>query len=777
MRPSTAVFVLLLAGCAASSVPRIDTSGPNSVSVGESITVTARTVGAADNGYRWEVEDDTIVTVDVEGKVTGLQRGETRLKVTGLQSTLSAAHVIVVISATSEPDAGLGDAMPVQGSLADFEMSWSQSPHADPTAEAFTHWADDGEVPTACARCHTSEGYIDFLGGDGTAPGTVERPGSSGSLVRCEACHNDAASKLTSVTFPSGVTVDNLGASARCMVCHQGRSSTPSVNTALDAVQTASDDEASDQLRFLNIHYYPAAATLLAGQVQGGYQYAGRVYDTRFRHVPEFDTCAECHNPHSTKVRFDKCSTCHPGVSDAATAHDIRMIASRNQDYDGDGNTTEGIYHEIVGLQDLLLTAVIRYGKERAKPLCYDPSSYPYWFKDQDDDGTCSDSERDRANAYDQWTKRLMRAAYNYHLSKKEPGAFAHNAKYVIQLLHDALVDLNVGLAVKLDLGRIVRTDDGHFNGASQAARRWDGDEAVSAACSSCHGGAEGFRFFVEFGTGREVLETANGLECFTCHESFGGTYALLEVSSTTFPGGTTLALPGDDNLCATCHSGRESKATIDASIASGSFRFRNVHYRPAAAVLVGNEAHVGYEYSGKTYAGRMSHQGGTQCTTCHHPQESNHTFRVRDVWQGRCNTCHGDENAAEEVRLVHPEDYDGDGNTDESLREELDGMADKLITALRAASGPGGPLCYGAGAYPYFFKDTDNSGPICSAAEAARSNSFSGWNPDLMKGAHNYQLSRTDPGAWAHNFDYIGQLIFDSVEALSGSSQGLTRP
>lgn len=45
------------------------------------------------------------------------------------------------------------------------------------------------------------------------------------------------------------------------------------------------------------------------------------------------------------------------------------------------------------------------------------------------------------------------------------------------------------------------------------------------------------------------------------------------------------------------------------------------------------------------------------------------------------------------------------------------------------------------------------------------------------MRAAHNYQLSRKDPGVWAHNFDYIGQLLFNSTKTLAQSGGALTRP
>jgi hypothetical protein len=45
------------------------------------------------------------------------------------------------------------------------------------------------------------------------------------------------------------------------------------------------------------------------------------------------------------------------------------------------------------------------------------------------------------------------------------------------------------------------------------------------------------------------------------------------------------------------------------------------------------------------------------------------------------------------------------------------------------------------------------------------------------MKASFNYQLSRKEPGAWAHNFDYMAQLLYDSIADLGGSTAALTRP
>ena len=673
-------------------------------------------------------------------------------------------RVVVVV-----PDGGI--------SVPHYE-AWLTSAHADSTAPAFTHWDSDGEVPTTCARCHSSEGFVDYLGGDGTAVGSVERPAPPRSPVRCVTCHDAAAEALTSVTFPSGVTVAELGSEARCMTCHQGRSSGATVDQAIAAAGLGGDDEPNVALGFQNVHEYPAAATLYAGRAKGGYQYSGQVYDVRFRHVEGMNTCTGCHDPHSTKPKWSACSGCHEGVEDAASARGIRMMASAGRDYDGDGDTAEGVAGELVGLRATLLDAITRYASERAAPVCYDPGRYPYWFAGAalTGGGSCPGAAAPGSAGYAGWTPRLVRAAYNLHMASKDPGAFAHNAKYVIQLLHDSIVDVNRALTVKIDMTRAVRGDAGHFDGAGEAARHWDADEEVDASCSSCHGGQAGFRFHVQYGVGRVVEETSNGLECGTCHDDVGKTFAVAHVPSVTFPSGVVRTEPGNDNLCASCHRGREAKATVDARLAAGKLGFVNVHYLPAGAVKLGSAVHVGYEYDGKSYAGPLTHTGGAQCTSCHDPRGSRHSFAVRDAWQGQCKTCHADANGdPTRVRLTHLGDYDGDGDTAESLAGEVDGLAAKLLVAMQAAAGPSG-LCYATETYPYFFKDT-NGDRGCGTNETVAANGFKAWTPALVKASFNYQLSRKDPGAWAHNFSYVVQLLHDSIADLGGSVASLARP
>lgn len=757
------LIIAALAGWACAQLEDQDVAvvidGANSLAIGETLQLIATTERGTDHGYAWASSDDAIATVSSAGLVTGIAPGTAVITATGLDTGRSDDHVVVVVDSDADSP---------------FYEQWRSSGHADATAEAFTHWDADGEIPTNCARCHSRDGFRDYLGDDQSEVGVVNQPAAIGTVVDCQTCHNDAAVELDWVEFPSGVTLTGLGPEARCMTCHQGRASGDDIEQTI-ADAGVGDDEVSAELEFSNVHYYPAGATLYAGIARGGYQYADQLYDRRLRHVPGLETCVGCHDPHSTQVEWDACAECHPGVEDNVGARDIRMIASFNVDYDGDGDTVEGIAHELVGLHEKLYQAIQLYAAEVVdQPICY-RDVRPYWYNSSSGAfADCTDQEAVEGNEFVAWTPRLLRATYNYHTTRQDYGAYAHNGRYIVKLLHDSIVDLNSQLAVGVDMSEADRNAPGHFNAASEAARHWDADEAVSASCSTCHGGATGYRFYVEFGTSMEVAETNNGMECFTCHENFGTRYDTLAVASTKYPGGLEIAHPGHDNMCATCHSGRESKATIDAAIAADNLRFLNVHYLPAAGVRNGSDSAVGYQYDGKDYAGHLQHASRTQCTGCHEPATSNHTFQIADVWQQTCQTCHNDQSGPEQVRIVHLADYDGDGSSSEVLAAELDGLARSLLAAMQTVA----PICYDEHSYPYWF--VDNGGSVdgrCASEDANFGNQFSGWTPALMKAAHNFQLHAKDPGGYAHNFDYLAQLLIDSIEDLGGDVAGFVRP
>ena len=241
-----------------------------------------------------------------------------------------------------------------------FWDAWVNSGHADLEAEAFAHWneEDPAEIPASCAKCHSQYGYHDFLGIDGTEAGVIDNPAEIGSTVSCVTCHNLATVAMDSVIMPSGAELTDLGAEARCMQCHQGRESAVSVNEAI--LEAGADEDAvSEELGFINVHYFAAAATKYGTLANGGYEYEGKSYDAEFMHVEGYSTCVDCHSPHTLEVKTESCESCHS----FNVLQDIRMLGS-TVDYDGDGNFNEGINFEIADLQKLLYETMQTYSLE-----------------------------------------------------------------------------------------------------------------------------------------------------------------------------------------------------------------------------------------------------------------------------------------------------------------------------------------------------------------------------------------------------------------------------
>jgi hypothetical protein len=660
-----------------------------------------------------------------------------------------------------------------------FLAQWEESGHNDAEAEAFVHWNEDDPavVPATCAKCHSTPGNLDFLGADGSAFGTVDADHPVGTTIQCVACHNEVTISLDTVVMPSGIELTGLGDESRCMNCHQGRTSMFDVDEAV-ATAGVDDDTVSEDLGFLNIHYYAAAATKYGTEAKGGYEYEGNTYDAFFTHVEGYSTCIQCHDPHTLELKVDECATCHTGVAAAEDLRDVRMPGSL-VDYDGDGDLTEGIYYEIDGVRGLLYVAMQRYSAEVAgSPIVYDSAAYPYFFNDLNANGEIDPDEADYGNRYATWTPRLLKAAYNYQVASKDPGAYAHGGKYIIQLVVDSTADLNTVLSDPVALDAVRRIDHGHFAGSEEAFRHWDEDDpaVVSGSCSRCHS-AEGLPLFLEQGVTINQAPS-NGFLCATCHADLG-TFERHMAESVTFPSGLTVdSGDPDGNLCMTCHQGRESTASVNAAIGTADpdavtegLRFRNIHYFAAGATLFGNEAQGAYQYAGQEYLGRFAHvESYDICTECH----GAHTL---DVKVEECGVCHSGVETREDLGTIRmdPTDWDGDGDTTEGIAGEVATIADLLYTAIQeyaAATDGADPIIYDAHSYPYYFADLDGDGALSEGDSG-----YSTWTPRLLSAAYNYQYSQKDPGAFAHNGKYVLQILYDSLNDIGGDTTGMTRP
>jgi hypothetical protein len=347
---------------------------------------------------------------------------------------------------------------------------WSRSGHADFSSLPFRDWDAEGEIPATCAKCHSPHGFADFV-----EDRVVNEPAEVGHVLSCVACHSSdgdgttrfarraAGDALDNVAFLSGAGVTLGDASNLCMVCHQGRASKVNVDSAI-----ASGAGAIDNLTFVNIHYFAAAATFFGTEVRGGYEYdnnsniGARTYVGRFAHTPARDTCIKCHlgspaeSSHIGKPKAAFCNQCHnvvsvPSYNAKNVPNDFRNIRATAVDYNGNGNVTEGIYNEIWGtginatdnVANRLLLAIQAYATANSPArIAYDPATYPYWFKDLNANGVVDANEAVNSNRFNVFDNALLKAAYNYQVVQKEPCGYIHNAKYHIQLLFDSIADL-----------------------------------------------------------------------------------------------------------------------------------------------------------------------------------------------------------------------------------------------------------------------------------------------------------------------------------------------
>jgi hypothetical protein len=692
------------------------------------------------------------------------------------------------------------------------EDLWSTSGHADENAEAFTHWDEDGQIPVECAKCHSTEGFVDFIG-DGVVNASV----LPGGTVECEACHTDpengAVRVHTSVEFPSGELVEDLGPEALCIECHQGRESKKSVDDAIVTAGVSDEDMVSSDLSFINIHYYAAAASQFGTIAEGGYEYDDKSYDARFSHVIGYNACIACHNPHSLDININNCNTCHTGVTDP---RDIRFYGSF-VDYDGDGDMVEGVYYEIKTLKAKLYYGIKKYARDVIGfPIVYDPDSYPYFFFDTNGNGSPDENEIDYSNQFNFFTPRLLKAAYNYQMVQKDPAGFAHGGKYLIELIFDSISDLNEALVNPISLAGMHRTDEGHFDGSAEAWRHWDEEGEVESSCAKCHS-AEGLPNFLissqmesienTLGIGGgffhslqnsdpEAAEISNGLLCTTCHTTPPN---LRSVGPVEFPSGVARDLGDSSNICLICHQGRASKYTVLAALsAEGPYSFINIHYYPAAAVLFGSEVSAGFEYSGKGYNGQNlfpNHEGKLDtCVECHMASETKGQQDVPSTdWNHNvmtpnpadCVNCHGQDISQpnpgadptkfefDEIRPGNMPDFDGDGNLWESLKDEIHGLEAELYNRIQiyAAKIIGVPIVYDSQSYPYFFVDSDGDGEV-DPGENIFPNGYTSFNGKLLKAVYNYHFSQKEPHAFIHNVRYMAQLLVDSIIDLGGDQK-----
>ncbi len=316
-----------------------------------------------------------------------------------------------------------------------------------------------------------------------------------------------------------------------------------------------------------------------------------------------------------------------------------------------------------------------------------------------------------------------------------------------------------------------------HANSASEAFRHWDDSEdgTVPASCAQCHA-STGFKDYVGL-DGSEALvvdqpaKIGTVVDCSVCHNDYAESNPTV-----VFPSGLEVASDAGVASCWTCHQGTEGgiNGSLDEKIGTTapddkgeSLAFVNPHYLSVGAMYLGSEANGGYQYEGKTYAGRFEHAEGVQtCTQCHDP----HTLHLADPGYAKCQTCHSEVTTYPDQRKVRrtKSDYDGDGDVAESTYDEINGLTEQLLTAMIAYSENigGTPIGFSEN-YPYWFADNDG---IQDEGEK----SYADWTPRLMRAAFNYKFVTRSSG-YIHNPTYSAQLLIDSIEDLAAGDSNIT--
>ena len=709
--------------------------------------------------------------------------------------TVSATTVLRYFAEDADGNASDVQYQAYTQTLNPFEVDWATSGHGNVAGEPFRHWDEDGSVSTSCARCHSGGGFVDYAE-DGTTDVAAALPLGH----YCDTCHSTAPATLfddlmthpalAAIPFPSAAEVSLWDNSNMCIVCHQGRSSSVQVDSKIAG-------DPGGPYTFTNIHYYPAAASYFGDETRGGYEFAGEEYAGRNifpSHPGGKQTCVGCHMrlddsviaDHTWEPQLSDCTSCHAGTSFETLA----------------GSPSKN-HAAIESAKTDLLDVIYDYAATTiGVGIVYDGGGYPYFFKDLNLNGEAEADELTYGNRYDQFDEELLKAAYNYQMGAKEPNAYIHNGTYVRQLLHDSIVALG-GTPTDIAPGRpgfdnatANKSEQWHLSGHADSGgepfRHWDEDGEVSASCAKCHSGS-GFADFAVDGMVDAPAPLGDLVSCGTCHNSdnlfvddstrwddLGTNTALAAVE---FPSGDTADLGNASNICMSCHQGRESGDSVATATPNGtvqtptdypSYNFINRHYYAAGAIFFGADVTAAFEYPAHTYKTMNQFTGHNpvddiaDCIGCHMRGETDHNFvpQIDD-----CIGCH--QGITDFTQLGLPfgnvnTDYDGD-MTPESFQGEIDGMAANLYLAIQAYAvndlPQPSPVVYSGHAYPYWFKDSNGDG-LVTPGEDTYGNRYNDFDLTMLKAAFNYH-SAQDPASDIHNYQYVLQTLYDSLDDL----------
>ena len=304
-----------------------------------------------------------------------------------------------------------------------YPLQWENSAHGNITSPGFL--TPIGPDETACVRCHSGVGFIDYVNG---VPEEKQR--TDYQPITCAVCHDphsaDHPGQLRvydTVTLPNGTEVTGAGPAAICMTCHNVRrdgGAEGQVSAAVDSGSLSTPHHGNNQAELIN--------------ETGGYTWGDTLPTGTHGRIIE-GSCTGCHmgptpgmddmgTPDDTSddqplpgqnevgghsfamVSADGvenvaiCQTCHDG----ATSFEFESA----RDYDGNG-TIGSVQDEVSGLRDLVWSALLDAGVTET-------DSRPYFTVP---DGAGED---------------IYGALWNYYFTEAK-GTAVHNLRYSVSLL------------------------------------------------------------------------------------------------------------------------------------------------------------------------------------------------------------------------------------------------------------------------------------------------------------------------------------------------------
>lgn len=383
---------------------------------------------------------------------------------------------------------------------------WAASKHGNPNEVAWQYYDFKAQNRTACIRCHTTTGYINFVTGAANAFPTTTwatADDKTKEVLACNACHEsydfkNSVRKLGAFTAPYGgsaaspdglypVAYPNSGQSNICIRCHAGRESGGSIDAASDVIGQKGSISAQTAINgtgFKNSHYL-GAAEVFYGKAGFHYYTSMKKYDTGFNTGSNFGNWSHGRlgmiDPATGKNfvavqgtatastvtdsgKEGPCVACHMGNQGGAfnarshtfnpfnTALSTAPAGGCYGCHGATGSAPENM--EVLADEERALFdrgmdffnwAVLNNQVGNKAKIYYDSSTNPYFFSDP--------VLRAAANQFKQWNMgvnnatgiRMEGACFNLNLLSREKGAHVHNRAYARRIIFDSIQYLLTG--------------------------------------------------------------------------------------------------------------------------------------------------------------------------------------------------------------------------------------------------------------------------------------------------------------------------------------------